>query len=41
MFAQLVNVIPVIPLVGAQTKFQPVCVTDIAEAVDKNYSKKY
>ena len=39
MFAQLVNVIPVVPLVGAQTKFQPVCVTDVAEAVNKIIQK--
>ena len=39
MFAQLVNVLPVIPLVGAQTKFQPVCVTDVAEAVNNIIQK--
>jgi uncharacterized protein YbjT (DUF2867 family) len=33
MFAKLINLLPVIPLVGAETKFQPVYVGDVAEAV--------
>ena len=33
MFAKLINFLPVIPLVGAETKFQPVYVADVAEAV--------
>ena len=44
MFAKLVNIFPVIPLVGAETKFQPVYVNDIAEAVnviiENNLSKQ-
>ena len=34
MFAKIINILPIVPLVGSETKFQPVCVTDIAEAVD-------
>ena len=34
MFAKLINILPIIPLVGSETKFQPVCVTDIAIAVN-------
>ena len=44
MFAKLANLLPFIPLVGASTKFQPVYVVDVAEAVsiiiEKNISKK-
>ena len=39
MFAKLANLLPVIPLVGAYTKFQPVYVVDIAEAVNKVIKK--
>ena len=34
MFAKIINILPIVPLVGSETKFQPVCVTDVAEAVD-------
>ena len=34
MFAKIINILPIVPLVGSDTKFQPVCVTDVAEAVD-------
>ena len=44
MFAKLANIFPVIPLVGAETRFQPVYVNDVAEAVnviiEKNLSKQ-
>jgi len=34
MFAKIINILPIVPLVGSETKFQPVYVNDIAEAVD-------
>ena len=33
MFARLANFLPFIPLVGSETKFQPVCVEDVAKAI--------
>ena len=35
MFAKLAGLLPLIPLVGADVKFQPICVTDIAEAINQ------
>lgn len=32
-FAQLIRLLPVVPVIGAETKFQPVYVGDVAEAV--------
>ena len=34
MFAKIINILPIIPLVGSETKFQPVCVVDVADAVN-------
>jgi len=41
MFAKLANIFPVIPLVGAETRFQPVYVNDVAEAVNSIIEKIY
>lgn len=47
LFAQLARWLPVLPVAGAQTKFQPVWVEDVAEAVvnaldnDAAYGKSY
>ena len=35
MFAKLAGLLPLIPLIGADVKFQPICVTDIAEAINQ------
>ena len=40
MFAKLAGLLPLIPLVGADVKFQPICVTDIAEAINQIIKRK-
>src|SRR5947209_17474523 len=32
-FAEMARLLPIIPLIGAETKFQPVCVGDVAEVI--------
>lgn len=39
MFAKIASLLPFIPLVGSEVKFQPICVTDIAEAINKILEK--